>query len=361
MQILRGGAADPDDMETGLATIERSARSQKQIIDDLLDMSAIIAGKIRINVQPVDLADVLTAVLATVRPAADAKGVRLLPAFDPHARTVSGDPNRLQQIFWNLLTNAVKFTPKGGRVQVRLECVDSLMEVRVTDSGEGISPEFLPHVFDRFRQEDASTSRRHGGLGLGLAITKQLVELHGGTVRAQSGGSEQGSTFIVSLPIPAIFPDAKTHDGEGTGAAPATDAPLRSYLDGEFDLHGLQVLVVDDEPDARALVQRVLQTCGALVRTAASGEEAAADIVAHPPDLLVSDIGMPGMDGYELIRRIRQLGPEVGKTPALALTAYARSEDRMKAIRAGFQMHIAKPVEAAELLTMVAMLTGRTG
>ncbi len=361
VQVLRGGAADPADVDAGLATIERNARSQKQIIDDLLDMSAIIAGKVRMDVQRVDLASVIEAVLATVRPAADAKGLRLLPVLDPHARPVSGDPNRLQQIFWNLLTNAVKFTPRNGRVQVRLECVDSRMEVRVTDSGGGISPEFLPHVFDRFRQEDASTSRRHGGLGLGLAITKQLVELHGGTVRAESGGADQGATFIVSLPIPAILPDAGTPDGERADAAPATDAPFRSYLDGEFDLTGLKVLVVDDEADARALVQRVLQTCGVVVRTAPSGEEAAADIVANPPDLLVSDIGMPGMDGYELIRRVRQLGPEVGKTPALALTAYARSEDRAKAIRAGFQMHIAKPVEAAELLTMVAMLTGRTG
>ena len=360
-QVLRGGAANPEDMEEGMATIERNARSQKQIIDDLLDMSAIIAGKVRMDVQRVDLAPVIAAVIATVRPAADAKGLRLQPVLDPRARPVSGDPNRLQQIFWNLLTNAIKFTPKGGRVQVLLERVNSHLEISFIDSGEGINPEFLPHVFDRFRQEDASVSRRHGGMGLGLAITKQLVELHGGTVRAKSGGSDQGATFIVALPLPAIHPEAGTSDGEQDRAHPATENPLRSYLDGEFDLTGLKVLVVDDEADARALLKRVLETCGALVRTAASGEEAMAEIAANPPDLLVSDIGMPGVDGYELIRRIRQLGPAVGKIPALALTAYARSEDRVKAIRAGFQMHVSKPVEAAELLTMVAMLTGRTG
>ena len=359
VQVLRGGSINAEDMDQGLSTIERSARSQKQIIDDLLDMSAIIAGKLRMDVQRVDLAPVVEAAVETVRPAADAKGIRLQMVLDPLARPVSGDANRLQQIFWNLLTNAVKFTPKGGRVQVLLERVNSHLEVSVIDSGEGISPEFLPHVFDRFRQEDGSTSRRHGGLGLGLAIVKNLVELHGGTVRAKSGGSDQGSTFVVALPLTAVHPEhgVPAHDLEREH--PAADSPV-SLLNTGLDLSGVRVLVVDDEPDARILVKRVLETCGALVRTAGSGAEATALIAEEEPDVLVSDIGMPVENGYELIRRVRQLAPEHGGSiPALALTAYARSEDRMKAVRAGFQMHISKPVEPAELLTMVASLAGR--
>ena len=361
VQVLRSGSSNAEDMARGLTTIERNARAQKQIIDDLLDMSAIIAGKLRMDVQRVNLAPVVEAAVETVRPAADAKGIRLQMVLDPLARPVSGDANRLQQIFWNLLTNAVKFTPKGGRVQILLERVNSHLEVSVIDSGEGIGPEFLPHVFDRFRQEDASTSRQHGGLGLGLAIVKNLVEMHGGTVRAKSGGANQGSTFAVALPLTAVHPEHEAPHLDREREHPAADSPA-SLLHTGVDLSGVTVLVVDDEPDARALVKRVLETCGAQVRTAGSGAEATAQIAEEKPDVLVSDIGMPGENGYELIRRVRQLPPEQGGTvPAIALTAYARSEDRMKAVRAGFQMHISKPVEPAELLTMVASLAGRNG
>ncbi len=361
VQVLRSGSSNAEEMAQGLSTIERNARAQKQIIDDLLDMSAIIAGKLRMDVQRVDLAPVVEAAVETVRPAADAKGIRLQTVIDPLARPVSGDANRLQQICWNLLANAVKFTPKGGRVQILLERVNSHLEISVIDSGEGISPEFLPHVFDRFRQEDASTSRRHGGLGLGLAIVKKLVELHGGTVRAKSGGPDQGSTFAVALPLTAVHPETDAPHLRSEREHPAADSPA-SLLNVGLDLSGVKVLVVDDEPDARLLVKKVLETCGARVRTAGSGAEATAQIAEEKPDVLVSDIGMPVENGYELMRRIRQLAPEHGgNVPALALTAYARSEDRMKAVRAGFQMHISKPVEPAELLTMVGSLAGRNG
>ena len=358
-QVLRGDPANSEDMEQGLATIERNARAQKGIIEDLLDMSSIISGKVRLDVQRVDLAAVLKAALETVRPAAEAKGIRLQPAIDPKARQISGDPNRLQQVFWNLLTNAVKFTPKGGRVQVTLERIHSHLEVNVIDSGEGISPEFLPNVFDRFRQADASTTRRHGGLGLGLAIVKQLVELHGGGVHVGSMGLGKGTTFRVMLPLVAVqpaedFPDGDRRHPQAAGESPATPAKA-------LQLTEVRVLVVDDEADARALVKRLLEDRGARVQTAGSVAEAMELLRAETPDVLVSDIGMPGEDGYSLIRQVRALGPELGgNVPAVALTAYARAEDRMKAVLAGFQMHVSKPVEPAELLAMVASLAGRT-
>ena len=280
--------------------------------------------------------------------------------LDPAASPVSGDPNRLQQVFWNLLSNAVKFTPRGGRVQVVLGRVSSHLEVSINDTGDGIAAEFLPHVFDRFRQADASTTRRHGGLGLGLAIVRQLVELHGGAVRAQSAGVGSGTTFTVVLPLTAMHsqsevePEERSHPRTGSGTPVLAELP--------FSLAGVEVLVVDDEEDARTLVKRLLEARGATVRTAGSAAEALASIRAVRPQVLVSDIGMPGEDGYGLIRRVRTL--EAGREnslPAVALTAYARAEDRMKAVRAGFQMHIAKPVEPAELLTMVASLAGRVG
>ncbi|MHA3772486.1 PAS domain S-box protein [Verrucomicrobiota bacterium sgz303538] len=357
-QILRSGPIDPEELEDGLNTIERNARAQKQIIEDLLDMSRIISGKVRLDVQRIDLAPVVEAALDTVRPAAEAKGIRLQAVLDPHTGPVSGDPNRLHQVFWNLLTNAVKFTPRDGRIQVLLERVNSHLEVSVIDTGEGIRPEFLPHVFDRFRQADASTTRRHGGLGLGLAIVKQLVELHGGTVLAKSGGLGCGTTFTVSLPLTVIHPEPK---GAVERRHPEAESIEGLDLDSCLKLDGVRVLAVDDEPDARALVKRLLENCHAVVRTAGSAREALKLFKEEQPDVLISDIGMPEEDGYALIRRIRALGPEHGgNVPALALTAYARAEDRMKAIRAGFQMHVPKPVEGAELLTMVASLAGKT-
>ena len=358
-QILAAGHPSHEELIDGLATIERNARVQTRIIEDLLDMSRIISGKVRLDVQRVDLASVVRAAVETVKPGADAKGVRLRAVLDPLAGPVSGDPSRLQQVFWNLLTNAVKFTPKGGQVQVLVERVNSHLEVSVIDTGEGIVPDFLPHVFDRFRQADASTTRRHGGLGLGLAIVKQLVELHGGNIRAKSGGTGMGSTFVVSIPLTVIHADPEPDP------TPARRHPLAGPVPFPdracADIAGVRVLVVDDEPDARSLVRRLLGDCGAVVTTAASAREALALIRAERPDVLVSDIGMPNEDGYALIRRVRSLGPdEGGDTPAIALTAYARSEDRMRAVMAGFQHHVVKPVEPAELITMVASLvTGK--
>jgi CheY-like chemotaxis protein len=262
-------------------------------------------------------------------------------------------------VFWNLLSNGIKFTPKGGKVQVTLERVGSHVEASVTDSGEGIAPSFLPHVFDRFRQADASTTRRHGGLGLGLAISKQLIELHGGSIRAQSGGANTGATFTVSLPLAALVSESGAAPAEARAIAQAS-LPAVS-LDEHVSLHGVRVLMVDDEIDTRKLLQRLLEDHGAQVAAAASGEEAFNLLLIERFDVLVSDIGMPGEDGYAFLRRVRGLAPEShGDIPAIALTAYARAEDRVRAIRTGFQMHLAKPVEPVELLAMVASLAGRT-
>jgi PAS domain S-box-containing protein len=365
-QILRHGPPDAADLAEGLETIERNARAQTQIIEDLLDMSRIISGKLRLDVQQVDLAAVVHAAMETLRPAADAKGIRLQGALDPRASAVSGDPNRLQQVFWNLLSNAVKFTPRGGRVQVVLRRVNSHLEVAVADTGQGIKPEFLPRVFDRFRQADASTTRQHGGLGLGLSIVQQLVELHGGTVHVASDGPGRGATFTVALPLAAVQagrgagPDS-ARDGHGGGAAAGGLSP-DLYRDARAQLDGVRVLVVDDEADARMLVKRLLEDCAATVTTASGADEAVRLVAAERPHVLVSDVGMPGEDGYSLIRRVRALGADGGgDVPALALTAYARAEDRVRAVRAGFQTHVVKPVEPAELITMVASLVGRTG
>ena len=358
-QVLRDGHADAEDLAHGLGTIERNARVQTKIIEDLLEMSRIISGKVRLDVQRIDLAPMVQASVDTVLPTAEAKGVRLQVILDPAAKPVSGDPNRLQQVLWNLLSNAIKFTPRGGRVQVLLERVNSHLEVSVIDSGEGIAPEFLPHVFDRFRQADASTTRRHGGLGLGLAIVKQLVELHGGSVRVHSDGLGQGTAFRVLLPLTVLHP--VPDPGEEERRHPRADSGSLSVSSELINLAGVKVLVVDDEADARALVKRLLEDRQASVRTAGSATEAMELFRSERPDVLVSDIGMPEEDGYSLIRRVRALGPEHGgNTPAIALTAYARSEDRLKIIMAGFQIHVAKPVDAVELLALVASLAGRT-
>ncbi len=357
-QVLQGDPANTEDMEAGLATIERNSRAQTQIIEDLLDMSRIISGKVRLDVQRLDLDQVVAAAVETMRPAADAKGIRLQTLIDPHARMISGDPNRLQQVFWNLLSNAIKFTPKAGKVQVVLERINSHLEVSVADSGEGISPEFLPQVFDRFQQADASTTRRHGGLGLGLAIVKQLVELHGGGVHVGSAGLGQGTTFRVMLPLSVVQTSPEVTASERQH--PQASGACLSIPSDLLNLTGVKVLVVDDEADARALVKRLLEDRSAVVQTAGSVTSAVEMIQAMRPDVLVSDIGMPEEDGYSLIRKVRALAPEQGgNTPAVALTAYARSEDRLKVILAGFQMHLAKPVEAAELLVQVASLARR--
>jgi signal transduction histidine kinase/CheY-like chemotaxis protein len=356
-QVLRMSRDVVNDAPNALNVIERNARSQARIIQDLLDMSSIISGKVRLDVQRVDLSSVIAATIETVRPAMQSKEIRLQTVIDPMAGPVRGDPNRLQQVFWNLLTNAVKFTPKGGRIQIALERVNSHLEVEVSDNGAGISPDFLPHVFDRFRQADASSTRTHGGLGLGLSIVKQLVELHGGTISAKSAGPELGSTFRIALPVmpttadPADADPARQHPRRAVDAAKIEDILATN-------LEGVEVLVVDDESDARALVERLLTDSKARVITAASVAEALTILSRTSPDLLLSDIGMPGEDGYALIRQVRAM-PGKESLPAIALTAYARTEDRVKAIQYGYQTHLAKPVEPAELLALVKSLTRR--
>jgi len=310
---------------------------------------------VRLEMRTVDLAPVVEASVNAVRPAAEAKGIDLELAVDASVVPVRGDPNRLQQVFWNLLTNAVKFTPKSGRVAVTVGLAGSHLQVSIEDSGEGIEPAFLPHIFERFRQADASTSRRHGGLGLGLSIVKQLVELHGGSVSASSGGSGTGSTFNVALPVLAIHAELATHDGLGHLPARSRSEQLDDYAP-PASLEGIRVLVVDDEPDARSLIERLLQECEATVTTAGSASEALDQVERDAPDVLLSDIGMPKEDGYSLIRRIRKLPGEASQIPAIALTAYARDEDRAKALQAGYQMHLAKPVEPVKLIAVVARL-----
>ena len=356
-QILRSdGASNPEDLSEGLQVIERNARVQAQLIEDLLDMSRIISGKVRLNVQPVDLSEVINAAEASVLPAAEAKGIRIQKIVEPLAGPVMGDPSRLQQVVWNLLSNAIKFTPKEGRVQIILKQVNSHLEIVVSDTGAGIKPEFLPHVFERFRQADATTTRRFGGLGLGLAIVKHLSEMHGGDVRAASPGENMGATFTVRLPL-AI---AHQHEAHRTEEREHPRAPTGMPVECPPALDGAHILVIDDERDSRALVKRILEECQAIVTMASSAEEGLAALRRQKADVIISDIGMPGTDGYQFIRSVRQLGEaEGGNSPAIALTAFARSEDRQRAMLAGFDMHIAKPVEPAELIAVVARLARR--
>ena len=324
--IIRDGGFDADDVRQGTEVIERNARAQGQIIEDLLDMSRIISGTIRLDVGRVDLPAVVRAAVDAVRPAATAKAVRLHSVLDPLADlAVSGDAGRLQQVFWNLLTNAVKFTPKGGHVQVVLARAASHVEVSVSDSGEGIAAEFLPHVFDRFRQADASTTRRHGGLGLGLSIVKQLVDLHGGSVAVASDGPGRGTRFAVELPLVAVQPEPAEADVARRHARARAPCRPRSAMPPAGDVAGLRVLVVDDEPDARDVVRRLLAAAGATVTATGSVDEAVTLAGTAAFDVLVSDVGMPGQDGYALIRRVRGLA-QGGAVPAIALTAYARVE-----------------------------------
>ena len=353
--MLRTGQFVGDSALKACETIERNARAQAQLIDDLLDVSRIITGKLRIDVRPLDPNSFVEAAVEAVRPAAEAKGVRVQRIMDTGIITVSGDPVRLQQVVWNLLSNAIKFTPRGGTVQIRLERVNSHIEIAVSDTGSGIAPEFLPHVFDRFRQADQRTTRQHGGMGLGLAIVRHLVELHGGTVSAESAGEGQGATFTVLLPVAPVY----QVPAEGVRVHPAARDMLPSF-ECVDRLDGVRVLVVDDEPDTRDLLKAGLGRCGAEVTAAASVAEALEAMQTAAPDLLISDIGMPEEDGYEMIRRVRALPDESGgRVPAIALTAYARVEDRMHALRAGYQMHVPKPVELAELVAVAASLVQR--
>ena len=345
-----------EDLAEGLRVIERNARAQAQLIEDLLDMSRIISGKVRLDVQPVDVAHVIDAAVASLAPAANAKSIRIQKIVEPLGGPVMGDPSRLQQVIWNLLSNAIKFTPKDGRVQVISKLVNSHTEIIVSDTGCGILPEFLPHVFERFRQADASTTRRHGGLGLGLAIVKHLAEMHGGDVRVASPGENLGATFTVRLPLAIV------HQHEPNSARDNLHPRVSTGVPPECPpvLDGAHVVVVDDERDSRALVKRILEECNAVVSIASSAEEGLALLKNGTTDVLISDIGMPGTDGYQFIRAVRALDEQHGgKVPAIALTAFARSEDRQRAMLAGFDMHIAKPVEPAELIAVVARLTRR--
>jgi PAS domain S-box-containing protein len=354
-RMLLDGKLDEERTRQALQTIERNARSQAQLIEDLLDVSRIITGNLRLDVRPVMLSPVIEAALDSVRPMAEAKGVRLQTTLDSQGGPVAGDFSRLQQVVWNLLSNAIKFTPKGGRVQVRLERSNSQIEIVVSDTGQGISPEFLPHVFDRFRQADSSSTRKHGGLGLGLAIVRHLVELHGGAVAVSSAGEGQGATFMVRLPLMAAHPELVKEKR----VQPRAEAAEVFEFHCQPRLEAVRVLVVDDESDARQLLKTILERCGAEVKDASSASEGLAIIKEWKPRVLVSDIGMPGEDGYSFIQKVRQWEREAGQfIPALALTAYARSEDRMRALASGYQMHVPKPVQPVELTLVVASLAG---
>jgi signal transduction histidine kinase/ActR/RegA family two-component response regulator len=349
-QILQRSSSDPSKVLQAAEVIERNARAQNRIVDDLLDMSRIISGKVRLDVRLVDLADIIDASLDTVAAAASARNIRLEKELEAGLPRMRADPHRLQQVLWNLLSNAIKFTASGGSVCVSLRRAGPNLDIAVRDTGQGIAPTFLPHVFERFRQADSSNTRQHAGLGLGLAIVKELVELHGGHVRATSPGQGQGATFTVSLPIPA--------EEEAGSRAGTTPMPATRVVDGA--LSGTQVMVVDDEADARMLVEDILRSAGARVVSAASAREAMLKFAQDQPDLLLSDIGMPGENGYDLVKQVRSLPIENGGgVPAIALTAFARPEDRSRALAAGFQLHLAKPVEQGELLSAITSLLAK--
>ena len=351
--MLNFSQLDTETTSNALAVIERNAKAQAKIVGDILDVSSIVTGKLRIEARPVELAKVIQAAVDTLQLAANAKGISLSVSLDPEAGTVVGDPDRLQQIVWNLVANAIKFTSPGGRAEVRLERLEADVVLTVSDNGMGITREFLPHVFERFRQADSSTTRKHGGLGLGLAIVRHLVELHGGTVTVESAGAGQGAKFTVRLPtatasqlLPAelAFQAAEAAEGNGEPA----EMP---------DLAGLRVLLVDDEPDTLEILRVMLNQFGANVRGAASANDALEAFLAWKPDVLVSDLGMPGEDGFTLIGKVRALTPEQGcDIPAAALTAHVRDEDRTRALAAGYQTHLRKPVDPTKLAAAVASL-----
>jgi len=353
--LLRHRQLAHTDMDRALETIERNARAQARIIDDILDVSRIVTGKLRIDSRLVELVGVLEAAVDSMRPAAEAKGVALNTALDPTAGPVLGDPSRLQQIVWNLLSNAIRFTPKGGRVDVMLTRSGQHAELVVADTGQGISAEFLPHLFQRFRQADSSTTRVYGGLGLGLSIVRHLVELHGGSVTAESAGKDRGASFTVTLPLATVCEAPRYSE-----PAPFSRLAIEETRASTQLLTGLRVLVVDDEPDTRDLLRSVLAERGASVRVAASVAEALAALETELFDVLLSDIGMPVEDGYSLIRKLRARPPELGgNIPAAALTAYAKAEDRTRALSAGYQTHLAKPVDPAEVASVVARLASQ--
>lgn len=373
--LIRSGDIDEANYSVALETIERNARLQARLIDDLLDVSRIITGNLHLELRPIDLAPVVEAARDAVRPTAEAKGIQLQTSLAEGECAIKGDSNRLRQVVWNLLLNAIKFTPRGGNVSADLHCNDSSVMLKVSDTGEGIAPEFLPHVFDRFRQAEGSISRRQGGLGLGLAVVRHLVELHGGNVSAASEGKGKGATFTVELPlvtqdkeaVAAAF--AGTTSGERrivTTHVPRPDArATRSNTRAgnskqEVSLSGINILLVEDDTDTRALIQRMLELRGAKVTSAASAAEGLKAFAATVPDVLVSDIAMPDEDGYSLLRKVRSLSRELGgETPAIALTGYASAKDKADTFAAGYQAHVAKPLEPADLIKAIEQVIGK--
>jgi PAS domain S-box-containing protein len=364
VQILRRKDVDPEFLARGLEIVERNVKMQTKIIEDILDVSRIITGKLSLNVAPVDLVPVIEAALETVRLAADAKGIHLRATLDPDAGPVSGDAGRLQQIVWNLVSNAIKFTPKGGAVNIRLARVESQAEISVSDTGKGISSEFLPFVFERFRQADSKSTRQHSGLGLGLAIVRHLVEMHGGTVHATSDGENRGATFTLRLPATAaraleeLPPESEAGLHINTENLSVMGGDNR--VDNNLKLNGLHVLVVDDEEDSREMLEVVLVELGAEVKVAASAKQALKVLKDWQPDALISDVEMPHEDGYSLIHKVRALKPERGgRIPAIALTGYGRPEDRARLLAAGYQVHLSKPVILIQLVDAIENLTSR--
>ena len=345
-RLLSSGALEPSAYARAFETIERNARAQVQLIEDILDGSRIITGKLRLEMRSLDMTEVVQAAVDAIKPAAAAKNIRIDLRIDPEATRIYGDADRLQQVIWNLVNNAIKFTDKGGSVAVDLWRLDTSIALSVSDNGKGISPDFLPYIFERFRQADGSNTRRYGGLGLGLALARHLVEAHGGTVRAESAGEGQGATFTVLLPVQAVY----VRD-------PHSDHPSRSALEPvqtTVSLAGVTALITDDEPDARELVATVLEASGARVFAASTAAEALELLATETIDVLISDVGMPDVDGYELLKQVRGLGGNAARVPAIALTAYARELDRNRALQAGFDAHVAKPVAPAVLLRAVA-------
>jgi PAS domain S-box-containing protein len=351
--MIRTGEVEGSNASRAIETIERNARSQARLIDDLLDVSRIITGNLRLDLHPLNLAPIVEAALDALRPTADVKGIKLQTRFVPSQCLVKGDPNRLRQVIWNLLSNAIKFTPRNGSVSIDLTCVESTARLTVSDSGDGIAAEFLPYVFDRFRQAEGSISRKQGGLGLGLAVARHLVELHGGTIRAQSEGLAKGAVFTVDLPL------AQERRDPARAEERRREVERRRTRMGAVRLDGVHVLLVEDDDDSRRLLGAMLKRHGARVTSTKSAAEALRVFEAELPDVLLSDIGMPDQDGYELVRRLRELPPERGgKTPAIALTGYASRKDRERALSSGYQQHMAKPIEQADMIKAIAALVG---
>jgi len=356
-RLLKLGALSPGEVQEGVNTIERNAQLQAQMIADLLDISRITSGKLRLDVQQIDAANIIEAALSSIQPAVNTKGIQIAKKIDPAGGLFMGDSARIQQVVWNLVNNAVKFTPRGGKVQLSLERDKTHVHISVEDTGKGIDSSLLPRVFERFYQGDASTTREFGGLGLGLAIAKQLVELHGGTISAQSAGRGKGTKFTVMLPVSMQERNPSNRD--------VTVAHWHQAPDGtsgeDVRLDGVRILVVDDDGDSREVLTRILQKCGADTRDANGVQQALAALPEFKPQVLISDVGMPGQDGFELIRRVRAQGCTVHDLPAIALTGFAAPDDRRRALLAGFQAHMAKPVDPRELTAAIAALVGTTG